>query len=736
MSTTTCSGAGRKQPDPAVKPRGLDADFGLAGALAPEPDLKGTIMQVRTFFRGAISATALVGLLSTVFFVVDAIENYRTMGNARSNVEALAAVAQIADNFASERGDLNSAIMAERAADSAMKSRIAARAAESRKVSEAALDLLGALPSSEAVGLRAKVASAVTRFEDLRKAASAALELDKAGRDPALIKSYAPAAVAVLAEFDRAMDSLYRPINDADSSLGDLISIARSSMEMRLHAGNRSVLFTGLIVGKAPASLEVLERIADLGARIDEQWRRIRALVELLGNPPALVESLGKTEVGYLAPSGALYGKLLNAARTDGMYPLDIPTWRSQNIPTLQFILSPRDAAITTAMDILDGKRRQSLFRLIASLGLFGGTLAVCAAAAILFTRRVLVPLQDLTGIVSDLARGDNDVTVPGIARNDELGQMAQAIETLRKAAKQAVSVAAEHEQQYRERQRRASRIEELCSRFDSACRQSIDAMAAAATQALTQASTTEAIAEDVRQRAVDASDIASEASRSVQTVAAATEELSSSIAEISRRVVNAADISTRAVAETKDANRLIAGLAQASTRIGDIVRLIQDIAGQTNLLALNATIEAARAGDAGKGFAVVAGEVKALATQTARATEEIGAQVGAIQGMTGDTVRCIEDVADTIHQMNDIATAIAAAVEQQGVTTAEIARNIQLAANGTLAVTSNVHEFSEAMDQAGRAAQTMVGNMEALGQRAETLTGGVSSFLSEVRMA
>jgi methyl-accepting chemotaxis protein len=691
-------------------------------------------MQVKTFFRAAIIAAALVGLVSSALFVGDALGLYRAMVTARAHLDAFAAVSQIADKVALERGDANAALSADAAADAPMREKITGRVAESRQAAERGLALLDALGTPEGAELHTAVADVARRLDDLRKAVDGGLALGKAERDPALVKAYGAATVAALDSLDKVLDGLYRPINEANGDVGNMIALARASMDMRLHAGNRSLLITGLLVANAPGSHEALERIADLGARVDEQWRRIQVLVEQLNRPAALVEALAKTDTGYLAPSRALYTPLLQAARTDGVYPIDLATWRRQNVPMLPFTLAARDGAIETAVAGLDGKRSQSLVRLMMAIGLLGGNIAVCAAAAALFTRRVLTPLGELTTVVSRLAEGDNEVVVPSTGRGDELGRMAQAIETLRHGAKEAAVLAAENQAEHRARQLRSSRIEALCSAFDTESRQSIEAMSTAASQALGQARATEAIAVDARGRAAGAAVSAGDASGNVQTVAAAAEELSSSITEISRRVANAAEISTRAVGEAGEANRRIAGLAQASARIGDIVRLIQDIASQTNLLALNATIEAARAGEAGKGFAVVAGEVKALATQTAKATEEIGAQIGAIQTITGEAVHCIEDVAGTIDQMNDIATAIAAAVEEQGATTADIARNVQMAANGTQEVATTVSGFLDVMTQTERSSLSMVASMDTLGQRAETLTGGVARFLNEVR--
>ncbi|MBI3706983.1 MAG: methyl-accepting chemotaxis protein, partial [Proteobacteria bacterium] len=226
------------------------------------------------------------------------------------------------------------------------------------------------------------------------------------------------------------------------------------------------------------------------------------------------------------------------------------------------------------------------------------------------------------------------------------------------------------------------------------------------------------------------------DASSNVQTVAAASEELSASIAEISRQVSHAAGIAVRAVEETKRTDSTVQGLAETAGKIGDVVKLINDIAGQTNLLALNATIEAARAGEAGKGFAVVASEVKSLANQTAKATEDISAQISAVQSVTKDAVDAIKRIGGTIGEVSTIATSIASAVEEQGAATQEITRSTQRAAGRTKDVSESIAGVTKGADATGAAAQGVKSAAETLGQQTERLGSQVNDFLGKIRAA
>ncbi len=281
-----------------------------------------------------------------------------------------------------------------------------------------------------------------------------------------------------------------------------------------------------------------------------------------------------------------------------------------------------------------------------------------------------------------------------------------------------------------------ANRLNTLASGFEASVKGVVKTVSESAGAMKTSAQQMAGIAEDATKRATAVAAASEEASTNVQTVAAAAEELSSSITEISRQVAQSTSISGQAVQEADKANAQVRTLAETAAKIGDVVKLINAIAGQTNLLALNATIEAARAGEAGKGFAVVASEVKSLANQTAKATGDIAAQVNAIQEATKVAVEAIKSIGGTIGKINEISTTIAAAVEEQNAATGEIARNVQQASAGTSEVSSNIAGVTQAARDTGKAAAGVLEASESLGQQSATLSKEVDSFLDKVRAA
>jgi methyl-accepting chemotaxis protein len=364
------------------------------------------------------------------------------------------------------------------------------------------------------------------------------------------------------------------------------------------------------------------------------------------------------------------------------------------------------------------------------------GTIGLMILASLRVGGSIAGPIAQMTEAMSAMAGGDLSVTIPATHNAGEIGAMATAMEVFKQGLERANHLAAAQEVEARARDARARTIEGLTAQLDSRVSGMLTMVGGASTQLQITAEAMSASAEQTSRQVSAAVDVAEEAAISVRTVSTAADQLSSSIVEIGRRVAQSSQVSHAASEEASRTRATVQGLADSSARIGAVVSLINDIASQTNLLALNATIEAARAGEAGKGFAVVANEVKNLANQTAKATEEISTQIGGVQASTQQAVSAIADIVSRIEEIHQIATAIAAAVEEQSAATAEIARNVQQTASGVQHISTNIRTVAQAAAETGSAAEQVLSSAGSLSHGAADLKTVVGEFLQGVQQA
>jgi methyl-accepting chemotaxis protein len=385
-------------------------------------------------------------------------------------------------------------------------------------------------------------------------------------------------------------------------------------------------------------------------------------------------------------------------------------------------------------LDDLDAKLKPVIW----ALGLAILIIAVISGGiAWLIGRSISRPLGQLGARMRGLADGALDADIPGIERGDEVGAMAATVQIFKDNALRIRGLEKiEAETQQRAAAERRAAMENIASDFERSVKGIVSSVATAAAGMQTTAQSMTATASDASARAATVGAASDSASNNVGTVAAAAEELSSSVAEISRQVTQSSKIASQAVGDAERTNATVQVLSTGAEKIGEVVKLIHSIAAQTNLLALNATIEAARAGESGRGFAVVASEVKALANQTAKATEEIATQVSAMQSSTSEAVLSIGGITETIAQMSEITTSIAASVQQQGEATREIARNIQSAAAGSSEISAHIGGVTTAAAATGLAASDVLSNARELDNQSGMLRHAVDEFLAKVRAA
>jgi methyl-accepting chemotaxis protein len=385
--------------------------------------------------------------------------------------------------------------------------------------------------------------------------------------------------------------------------------------------------------------------------------------------------------------------------------------------------------------DMKSMEDKLSQLRIIV-LGLACLSLVIAGVAVWLTASSVVAPVLGMTEAMRALAGGDRAITVPALGQRNEFGRMAQAILVFKDTAIQAEHLAELDHTAQVARERRAQAVEALTRAFDASAAGSVESVHSAASQMEDAASEMVVTTGQAKEQTTAVASASGQAAQNVTRVAAEAEKLSASIAEIKRRVVQSATTAGAADRRVQETNRTVDGLAEAARKIGEVVNLINTIASQTNLLALNATIEAARAGDAGVGFAVVANEVKALANQTARATEEISAQVGAIQEATKEAVTSMQNVSASITEINQIAVDIEESVDGQMAATMEIARNVEQAAHGSSHVAATISEVNGASAKTGHMANQVLMAARSLAQNAESLRTTIARFLADVKAA
>jgi methyl-accepting chemotaxis protein len=475
---------------------------------------------------------------------------------------------------------------------------------------------------------------------------------------------------------------------------------------------------------------EFEDRLATLKSTADaEQMRRIDAIEAAYRDYlPALEQTVATVQqIGDQVTSDAAQAKIVDAAKA-GRGKVDALMAAIHDYA--QFSSTRSNARATEVED--DGTHLEIVTFAIGIVGILGGIVVGYLLASLAIARPLARSVADL----KRLSEGDTALDILGAERQDEIGLIARTMQVFKDNLIRNREMQAREAAEQEVRGKRAQAIETLTTGFDRDSGAVVKAVSSAATEMRATAQSMTGTAEETARHAAAVAAASEEASANVQTVAAAAEELSTSVQEITRQVAESTRVAGDAVQEAAKSSGLVKALAEAAEKIGAVVSLINEIASQTNLLALNATIEAARAGDAGRGFAVVASEVKSLATQTARATEEIGSQIEGIQQATGNAVRSIDGISGIISRMSEITTAIAAAVEEQGAATQEIARNVQQAAQGTQEVSSSIATVTDAARHTGAAAAELTGASADLSSQAETMRAQVETFISSIKSA
>jgi len=492
----------------------------------------------------------------------------------------------------------------------------------------------------------------------------------------------------------------------------------------------------------APAELD-LQRLQATRERLQKRVTELRDMLNqtVAGTAPDNIKASAKKILAYVetfdAASKKVFDQTANFAQQDAIAELNT------NVAPLETSLASalgelgQAAEANAAAQVSAMEQRTGTVTWIVAIVVVVLVLGISGFGYLVVVRSVSRPLAAINKTMVKLAGGATDIEVPYAMRSDEIGEMARAVVVFKNGMSEADRLRAEQERmKARADAEKRAAMNKLADEFDAGVKGIVQTISSASGALQATAESMSATAEETGRQATAVSSASEEASANVETVASAAEELASSISEISRQVAESTRISGQAVEDAARTNAKVQALAEAAKNIGDVVKLINGVAGQTNLLALNATIEAARAGDAGKGFAVVASEVKNLANQTAKATDDISAQIKSIQEATTGSVEAIQGITGTIGRINEIATTIASAVEEQGAATQEIARNVQQASAGTADVSSNISGVTRSATDTGSAATQVLDAARELAKQSDVLSAHVDQFIAHVRAA
>ncbi len=557
-----------------------------------------------------------------------------------------------------------------------------------------------------------------------------------AARRASLSSEYMDVSGRLLDTLDKMSSRMFAAVKFSDPVIDQLMGMKEIAWIVRNYGGEASLMISNaMVAGHLPPDGPA-KYASNVGGTV-AGWQALESLAAGSDLPPALAKTMADAKRDYFGQDYTATRDRMFAAVRDGKKPeMTAAEWAPVTVGHLASLLTVAEGALEAAKNHAESRHAAALRDLVVELGLLLAALAFAVGCMTAVRRRVLNPLQAIKNAMLKVANGDLTADAAYADRTDEIGALAGALGTFKANAVEKARIEDDQRERTGQATQRQKTVEAAVVAFEAQIGDALKALMDAAGQMRTTSDEMSAISLKTNGQVTSAAQASEEASANVQTVAASSEELAASISDISRQVTHAAGIAGRAVDETKQTDGTVQGLSDSAERIGEVVKLINAIAGQTNLLALNATIEAARAGEAGKGFAVVASEVKSLANQTAKATEEISAQIAAVQKVARDAMDAIKGIGNTIGEVSMVATSIATAVEQQGAATQEITRNTQEAARRTKDASDNITGVTNGANATGAAAGNVKSAAETLGLRTEQLRRQVDDFLATIRAA
>jgi methyl-accepting chemotaxis protein len=693
-------------------------------------------LSIRTVLGIIISLLAVLLLGRLAIDVTDAASRY----DAAKRVERLAGIDQqlfsTLYGLRLERGATVNALANDEVGDTAIEDRIAT----TRKMSEAGYkavqERLTAVAEPKLAAAFAALVAAHDRLAPLRIAADTAIRKPKSARDRQMMDEFRVAAPDYLEKVLKFSSDLEETLKLIDPVVDHLLTVKQSAWTTRSFGGLVAMRIELAATSGKPWSMADIVAASEDTSRAAQAWSQVLAAAARSDAPAAILEPIARSKQPDAVAMEERQQNYINALRNGQTIDIKFADLTKLNTAIGTIAVDVTSAALSEMVRAAQSQIEVTRLSLVMNGTMMAIAIVVAAFGFILVQRRISAPIRSLTRSMRRLAERDYGIDLVGSDRGDEIGEMSRAVAVFRESMIEGDRHASDKEAEQGRKERRQIAVEGLIKQFETTVTASLQTLGAASNELNSTAQSMSGTADQGRSKASAVANVSQQASSNVQMVAAATEELSASINEISRQVTESSAIASAAATQVEKTNEEVRALSDAAQRIGDVVALISGIAEQTNLLALNATIEAARAGEAGKGFAVVASEVKTLANQTAKATDEITTQVTGIQGATRSSVNAIQAISSTIQRVNHIASAIAAAVEEQGAATREIARNVQQASEGTAEVSRHIVGVSDATTETGRAAGEVLDSAKMLGELSAELRRDVDQFVSDLRVA
>ena len=693
-------------------------------------------LTVSALLKAVIAITSICVVIALSLTAWDSWDRLKTASRISQIADASADLFKAMHNLRTDRSTTNRLLNSTEPMDSEIEKYLRAiRDAEMPAMAHA-LELLPAMDFPQSGSMVPELSRLYKLLTDEQKQFWEDVAKPKEQRRAGLPKEYMETTQSLLDLLDKLSNVLAATVNHQDAAIDQLLSIKQNAWLLRNTGGEASLIVsTGLSAGRvAPdARLAYTQFVGGTAA----MWKALELSTSGMQLPPALSSAMSAVKSAYFDPQYlALRDRLVGALANGEKPEMSANQWTPVTVGRLSAAVAVAETALDAAKSHTLNQRGAAQRALTVQLVLLALAISLAVGANVLVSRHVITPLNTIRDAMLKVAGGDLAVDSGYLDRSDEIGALAGALETFKQQANDKLRIE-EHE---RERNAGAAArqraVEAYVGEFEGAVRKTLGELNDASGRMRKTSGDLSAVSRQTNDRVQVAGKASSDASMSVDSVAAAAEELSASINDISQQAAHAAGIAGRAVTQARETDGTVQGLQKSAGRIGEVVGLINTIAAQTNLLALNATIEAARAGEAGRGFAVVASEVKSLASQTAKATEEISEQIADIQKVADDAINAIQTIGGIISEVNEVATAIAAAVQEQGAATQEITRSTQYAAQGTKNVSDNITGVKADADAAAAAADNVKSASEMLEAQSNQLGHEVSDFLGKIRAA